>query len=318
MFTINDKQEDGFDKVVLKDESSGTFAEVIPECGAILHSFTISNASIKMNVIEGYNSIDDFRKNIESRGFLSSKLSPFACRIDKNTYRFQGTDYVIQKLNLDDLALHGLLYDRQFTVTNKSSSGHNAVVTMKCEYRSTDKGYPFDYDCIITYELEKENKVNITTEVTNKSLQSIPIQDGWHPYFKLDAKIDDLQLEFQSNEMFQFDTELIPTGEKIIYKDFTSLKYFRNTVFDNSFTLNFNDHQPLCVLRNPVKKIEVEILPDRSYPYLHIYTPPHRRSIALENLSALPDSFNNGIGLKILMPGESTTFKTSYKINTIN
>lgn len=318
MFSISNKEEDGFGKVVLRDESSGTFAEVIPGCGAILHSFTIANESIKMNVIDSYNNIDDFKKNIESKGFLSSKLSPFACRIDKNTYHFRENDYVIQKLNSNNIALHGLIYDRQFIVIGQGSSNKKAFVTVKYEYRSTDAGYPFDYDCIITYELEKENKLSLITEVTNRDSQPIPIQDGWHPYFKLDTKIDDLQLQFQSNEMFQFNTELIPTGKKVTYKDFSSLKYFGDTFFDNSFTLNFNGHHPLCILRNPEKKIEVEILPDESYPYLHIYTPPHRKSIALETLSAIPDSFNNGVGLKILSPEESMTFKTSYKITTLN
>lgn len=318
MFTTYNKIEDGFDKVVLIDDSSGTFAEVIPSCGAILHSFTIAKAGIEMNVIDSYNNADEFKNNLATRGFLGSKLSPFACRINKNKYRFAEKDYVIQKLNSNKIAVHGLIYDRRFIVTSQNSTEKKASVQMKYEYRSTDAGFPFDYDCIITYELEKENKLNIITEIANKDEKPMPIQDGWHPYFKLDAKIDDLQLQFQSKEMFEFGTDLIPTGKKVIYDGFNSLKNFGDTMLDNSFTINFAEDQPLCVLRNPDKKIDVEILPDRSYPYLHIYSPPHRQSIALENLSALPDSFNNGIGLKILSPEQSTTFKTSYKITSLN
>jgi aldose 1-epimerase len=54
--------------------------------------------------------------------------------------------------------------------------------------------------------------------------------------------------------------------------------------------------------------------PDRSYPYLQVYTPPHRRSIAIENLSAAPDAFNNGIGLISLGPEDSKAFQTRYRI----
>lgn len=76
--------------------------------------------------------------------------------------------------------------------------------------------------------------------------------------------------------------------------------------------------QPLCVLRNPLKKIEIEIYPDKSYPYLQIYIPPHRKSIAIENISGAPDAFNNGMGVTTLEAGESALFKTSYKIKILH
>jgi aldose 1-epimerase len=62
----------------------------------------------------------------------------------------------------------------------------------------------------------------------------------------------------------------------------------------------------------------VEIRPESSYPYLQLYTPPHRESIAIENLSAAPDAFNNGMGLINLEPGASATFKTAYTISCLS
>ena len=82
-------------------------------------------------------------------------------------------------------------------------------------------------------------------------------------------------------------------------------------MFDNCFTLNFAECQPMCVIRNPRKKVQIEIHPERSYPYLQIYTPDHRKSIAIENLSGAPDAFNNGMGLKVLAPGETANFTTN-------
>jgi aldose 1-epimerase len=73
----------------------------------------------------------------------------------------------------------------------------------------------------------------------------------------------------------------------------------------------------MCVLRNPAKNIEIEIHPEKSYPYLQIYIPPHRKNIAIENLSGAPDAFNNGMGVITLEPGESAIFKTSYKITIL-
>jgi aldose 1-epimerase len=58
----------------------------------------------------------------------------------------------------------------------------------------------------------------------------------------------------------------------------------------------------------------LEISPEGSYPFLQIYTPPHRQSIAIENLSAAPDAFNNKMGLIVLTAGEEKTFRTLYAI----
>jgi aldose 1-epimerase len=71
----------------------------------------------------------------------------------------------------------------------------------------------------------------------------------------------------------------------------------------------------MCRLYDPVKGITIAISPEESYPILQIYTPPHRTSIAIENLSAPPDSFNNGIMLKRLAAGKSTEYVTTIKVS---
>jgi len=61
--------------------------------------------------------------------------------------------------------------------------------------------------------------------------------------------------------------------------------------------------------------LQLNIIPASSYPYLQIYTPPHRDSIAIENLSSAPDAFNNRIGLIIAKPNEKYVFTTTYQLN---
>lgn len=316
MFSIQKKEEDGFKKIILTDDSSKTFAEIVPSCGAILHAFIAENKGEPVNVIQSYASAEDFKDTV-TKGFLGSKLSPFVCRLNKGKYHFGEKDYTIEKFFLGKNALHGKLYDKEFIITGESSNELHASVSMQYEYRAEDEGYPFNYDCIVTWQLEKDNKLSVITECINKDEGLIPIQDGWHPYFTLGDAIDNLQLEFQSKEMVEFDEELIPTKKLIPYSDFVSLKKIGTAFFDNCFTLSVDSCQPLCVLRNHDKGIEVEIHPDRSYPYLQIYTPPHRRSIAIENISGPPDAFNNGMGFVTLGPGESAIFKTVYKITIL-
>jgi aldose 1-epimerase len=317
MFSINKKEENGFEEFILKDNDSNTIAVILPACGAILHAFETTHNESCINVIESYASADDFKNHAETKGFLGTKLSPFVCRLKRGTYSFGGKKYTLEKFYLGKNALHGLLYDKAFKVTGETANELHASLTMRYEYKAEDPGYPFNYDCIVTWQLEKDNKLSVTTECINKEEGLIPIQDGWHPYFNLGDLIDELQLEFQSKEMVEFNNELIPTQNLILYSEFNSIKKIENTFFDNCFTLNMDTCQPLCVLRNPSKKIEIEIHPEKSYPYLQIYIPPHRKSIAIENLSGAPDAFNNGMGFITLEAGESALFKTSYKIKRL-
>ena len=59
----------------------------------------------------------------------------------------------------------------------------------------------------------------------------------------------------------------------------------------------------------------VAFFPDAGYPYLQIYTPPHRESIAVENLSGAPNCFNNKMGLLLLQSGHSQIFTVRYKVS---
>lgn len=314
MFTIENKTENGFDKVILKDESNGTVATVVPSCSAILQAFMISRDGKEFNVIDSYESAEDFAKNVTSKGFLGTKLSPFVCRLNNGKYHFEGREFTIEKYYDRNNALHGLLYDQPFRVISLEEDDKHAVVSMIHEYRAIDNGYPFNYDCKVTYDLEKDNNLNVITEVINKDEVTIPIQDGWHPYFKLNGRINDLKLQLRSFELVEFDENLIPTGKLIPYKEYDKLKVLGDALFDNCFTLNFSEGQPVCILQNTEENIWLEIHTDESYPFIQFYTPPHRNSIAIENISGAPDGFNNGLGGKTLAPGESAVFKTGYKV----
>ena len=317
MFSLSGKNENGFNKIILIDEVTGTSVEILPEYGAILHSFSIKHHNGVLNIIDNYSSAEDLTAHITSKGFKSCKLSPFVCRLKNGNYSFGEKDHHIEKFYLGSNAIHGLIYDAPFTVIEQIAGSDNATLRLQFEYRANDNGYPFHYDCRVTYTLEKENSLTIITEIINRDKGMIPIADGWHPYFTFGGSINELQLEFQSKNKIEFDEELIPTDNVLPYEIFGSLKDIGNTELDNCFTLNFAECQPLCVLRSKKDDLQLEIYPDKTYPYLQIYTPPHRNSIAIENLSALPDAFNNGKGLLVLQPGQSTSFTTTYKISSL-
>jgi aldose 1-epimerase len=185
---------------------------------------------------------------------------------------------------------------------------------MQYHYKNDDQAYPFDYNCLISYQLQKDNFLSLETVVLNTGTKLLPIADGWHPYFTLGGKTDDWKLYFAAGQMVEFDEKLIPTGNLVPNRHFTQPETINDTLLDNCFLLDGRDTRPSCTLRNPANGLTLSLFPDRHYPYLQIYTPPHKNSIAIENLSAAPDCFNNGMGLILLEPGHSQTFTLGYQV----
>ena len=317
MFALARKNRDGFDIIELENTISKTSLEITPISGALLHSFRIFQNNKCINVIDSYNSLGDFANNLTSSGFKSCKLSPFACRIKNAAYTFKGEKYKLDKFLLGKNAIHGLIYDKAFTVVSTMANEKAAEVVLKYEYRGEENGYPFHFDCIVSYRLGENNRLTVKTTVTNKANVDIPIQDGGHPYFTLGKKVDELELMVKTKKKVVFDEEIIPTGELVDFTEFVNGKKVGDIQLDDCFLLDETASQPLCILKDVENGIQIEIEPDSSYPYLQLYTPPHRNSIAIENLSAPPDTFNNGIDLIILGPSESKTFTTSFTIKSI-
>ena len=75
-----------------------------------------------------------------------------------------------------------------------------------------------------------------------------------------------------------------------------------------------NHNASICILEN--EKYTLTIEPSPAYPYLQLYTPDHRGSIAIENLSGAPNCFNNKMGLHILQPQEVWKLETSYQLTS--
>jgi aldose 1-epimerase len=127
----------------------------------------------------------------------------------------------------------------------------------------------------------------------------------------LGATINELSFAMNCNGMLEFSERLLPTGNILPCQQFQQLEKIGDTVLDNCFLLN-DTVQPACVLKNNVTGMQLTIQPGEAYPYLQVYTPPHRKSIAIENLSSAPDAYNNKIGLAILAPQQEKKFSTGY------
>ncbi len=308
-FSISQVSQEGLDILILKDNSNGTEARVIPAHGALLHAFVVQHNGEPLNVIDSYKDLAELEKEL-IKSFKNIKLSPFACRLTDRCYSWNGQTYSIAKSDI-----HGLLFDVAFEHVLQTATDSYAAITLQYTYRADDAGYPFNYDCLVEYRLLPDNQLAVTTTLENHSHVAIPIMDGWHPYFTTGSSIDALELQFAATHLVEFNEKLLPTGQLLPYDIFRERRTLTGVELDNSFLRDLSKSASAAGLYDPEKRLAIEFYPDAGYPVLQVYTPPHRRSIAVENLSGAPDAFNNKIGLVQLAPGESKTFSTTYKIS---
>ncbi|WP_423737694.1 aldose 1-epimerase [Chitinophaga caseinilytica] len=306
-FSITHKEENGFSIIALQDDA-GAEVQIIPGYGALLHAFIIPQGGTNINVIDSYSSSDDLNAGV-TNSFKSVKLSPFACRIKDAAYSWEGKDYTIRKS-----PIHGLLYDQPFSLIKEEAADSFAEISLEHHYAGDDPGYPFPYRCEVQYRLLADQQLQITTAVFNLHNAPIPMMDGWHPYFSTGTPVDRLELQFSSTAIVEFDEKLIPTGKTLPFTEFNGGKSMKGVSLDNSFLVNFEAAQPVCTLTDPEKRVRIAFFPEKSYPVLQVYTPPHRNSIAIENLTGAPNAFNNGIGLVTVEPGHSAIFRTGLQV----
>jgi aldose 1-epimerase len=315
-FSIRHLEDNGLRLVILREEATTTEVALLPRHGASLHAFKVpvAGATDLFNVIDHYRDGAQLEKEM-GMSFKSPKLSPFPCRIGAGRYTFEGKEYQFSKLFNDGTAIHGLLYNKDFIILEETTDEVSATLSMEYRYNREDEGYPFDYVCGVRYILHPQGLLEVVTTVTNLDDRVIPIADGWHPYFQLGGRVDNWQVQFHASAIVEFDQHLVPTGKLLQYNVFDNPRKMGDTFLDNCFTLKQEIVSPACELFNPDNGLRVSFFPDTSYPYLQIYTPDTRQSIAIENLSGAPDCFNNKMGLILLQPGHSQIFTARYKVS---
>lgn len=296
----------------LSDATTGTVAEIFA-FGGLLNAFVVQTAQGALNVIDGFTDPDQAITHITD-AFNSAKMSPFACRLQNGRYDFDDLTYTMDSFYLGKHALHGCLYDAVYSLKDVAADERAASIELEHQYKGHFSGYPFSYTLHIKWELSYGNTLTVTTTAVNHNEKAIPFSDGWHPYFTTGVPVDECELKFNTNRKLVFDAELIPTGKEETDDRFIAGHSLQDIFLDNAFLLPTAE-EGYCELKN--KQVRIVIQPLKNYPYLQVYTPEHRKSVAIENLSAAPNAFNNGMGLQRLLPNEPVSFATSYRVDVL-
>ncbi|MGC8670270.1 MAG: aldose 1-epimerase [Thermoprotei archaeon] len=296
----------------------GTHSAVTPELekGFALTAFDLG-ANLNSFLFDGFEHIRGHRtpEELESHATRAgcAVLIPFANRVKGGLYTFQGRSF---QLPINEVprgnALHGFLTEREWKIKaiyngsdylfgEKGASRaprSGAGVVFSYDF-ACDAGYPFKFTSEAEYSISKDG-LWVRLTVTNSGKSDMPVTMGTHPYFLVDGKLEEWTLEGKSKGRFKA-VDLIPTGE---LEDVSFTGKIGPRAFDECYVAEGD-----VKLYGKRKGIKIKL---NENPYVQIYTPPSRDSIAIEPMTAIGNAFNNGIGLKVLKPKER--FEATYEV----
>ena len=262
-------------------------------------------ARISSLIVGGKTIIKELPDFSYSDSYAAAILFPFASRIEKGAYQFDGKTYQLDCNQAGINALHGLVYNKTFTVINQKVTDSTAAVTMVYTETNPPKGFPFQYALEVTYTLS-ENNVGIAIKVTNLDTTPFPFTLGWHPYFYTEHLAESV-VKFNSHQQVAFDEKLI-TKELVLFTNEGDFA-IENKQLDDCFVMND------AVIEFETNEYQVTITSDAAQNYLQMFTPPHRMLIAIEPMTGISNSFNNGIGLQVLAPAK--TYEINWHLSII-
>ncbi len=286
-------------------------ATILPQYGGMLNSLKHLSARGSTEVIYGYPDTDSIA-NFIWKDFRNVKLSPFPNRIKDGKYSYAGEDYQLEvTMPAESHAIHGFLLDRPFHVAYQSET----ELVLHYIYNGKTQGFPFPYQIELSYELV-DNELTCETTIINMGKEALPIGDGFHPYFQIGDSINELFFQLPKVELLEIDDRMIPSGEKGSFDNFNKRAKIGNTELDSCFLIKQAPGKASTFLSDGELTLELwQETGDGLYNYLQVYTPPHRKCIALEPMTCPPDALNSKEALIELIPDGEVTFAFGIKLS---
>lgn len=295
MFEIKSIKTEVENVIELKDTLTKTKARINLNYGACLESLFIQGTEIISNLIL----LD------QKYPYPSSILFPFANRINKGEYDYEGYHYSLPcNEKSPNNAIHGLVYDKPFILCEMEALENFAEIKIIFEEMNPIASYPFQFRMQLCYKLTKD-KLSFKINITNLGSKKLPFTLGWHPYFR-SINLSKSYIKFSSTKKIKCNTNKIT----VAIEEFNSEMplCLNNKAFDDAFILDDSS------IEFYTPQYDMTLTSSEKENFLQLYTPDNTNAIAIEPMTGVSDSFNNKIGLKELSPGKSYEIEWLTKV----
>ncbi len=292
------------------DETRNSFS-IIPEHGACLLDVNFNGQSI----IDGPQTIEELFTN---EWYKSNFLFPFPNRLKNGQYNFDGKSFQFRiNEKAKNNSLHGFGTQQVFKLVSMDCKETSAEILCRHQNSGVNPAYPFAFSFDVKLCISEPNSFVVELTFKNESQQKLPLGLGWHPYFKYFDKADDVFMKLPDYQFIDLDENGIPTNKLFEYNYFQEKRQINNAVLDNTFKIKDNPNRARVELFSKYGNLVFwqETGPGK-FNFLQIFTPSHRRSIAIEPMTCNIDAFNNGDGLIVLKPNEQFSGQFGFVFET--
>lgn len=285
----------------------------------------LRGGGLRALTIDGSNVVEPYAVGHEPPRCAGAVLFPWPNRVRDGRWSQRGVEcrLPINEPDLDN-AIHGLVQEAVFDVESVASDEVTVSTAVPPQ-----PGYPFAVNLTITYRLTADG-LEVANTIANSSSWPAPVSLGAHPYLRVgDLPTDDLTVRIDAVTYFTLDKQLIPTAQRHVSGSGIDLRTGLpiagadlNHCYAQLNTVDGRSHHQVQACDGRT----VELWADRDFAYVQVYICPDfprtdaggdvwrpGRAIAIEPMTAPPDSLNSGLGLRWLDPGEA--WETSWGIS---
>ena len=282
---------------------------VLPEVGASLAFFRRKKGTEKTDIMRPTSPTNLNKKDVN--GVAMFPMLPYTNRIRDGKFIYWGiTRYVPKNQAGVNDPIHGDGWKSKWTVEEQTSTS----VRLSLMHKKEDKGFPFAYKAVLTYELKGKELV-VTTELTNEGGLPMPCGFGLNPFF---PKTPHVELAFSAKSIWYHENDPITRPYPVPEGwSFEEQKRLGDAIFDTCF----GSFDGKATIWWPRKDLSLTIEADDMFGHAVLYAPYHKGFFCVEPCSMCPDAFNmasNGVvgtGIKSVGPSESITGVVSFKVS---
>jgi len=313
----------------LADAASGATAEVWPALGFNCVRWSVRTASGGVGPVL-YTAPDWLTNPVPTRSGHPI-LFPFPNRLKHGRFTFEGKDY---QLPLNEAtgqhAIHGFTPRSAWRVVGTTADADAAEITG--EFRiAIDRPdvlacWPGDLILTVTYRLTV-SALEVRCRVQNPGPGNVPFGLGYHPYFCLPSlpggAIEAMVLHAPARSLWVAEDSLA-TGEKVPTPagvDFGAARPVGDAVLDHLYGDLPADTSLRATLSHPRATESIAVYADPAFRELLLFTPGHRRAVAVEPYTCTTDAPNlsaRGVdaGLRMLGPGAEFAATVRYAVGS--
>ncbi len=288
---------DGIEVIHLRDTARRVEVSIVPSLGNNAYEMKVNGKHVLWSP---YRTLKELQEKPVQVG--NPLLSPWANRIDGDTYWANGKQYLLNpelknfRYDNNHKPIHGLVvYAKEWKVTAVRGDSRSASVTSRLEvWRRPDwmAQFPFAYNIEVTYRL-RDGALEVETVVENLSSEAMPLSLGYHTYYRIDdSPRDDWKVHIPAREHVEVsETTLIPTGEfkPAALSDPQPLRDFR---LDDGFTTLVRDSSGRAEFWAKGKNQKIKVIFGPKYPVAVVFAPPGRDFVCFEPMTGITNAFN--------------------------